>query len=61
MHIYIYASRAERVNYCSRLAHVLNVERFYISTVYSKERKNICQMNKEVGMLLPKKDLIQVE
>ena len=26
-----------------------------------KERKNILKMNKEVGMLLPKKELIQVE
>ena len=25
------------------------------------ERKNILKMNKEVGMLLPKKELIQVE
>ena len=26
-----------------------------------KERKNVLKMNKEVGMLLPKKELIQVE
>ena len=26
-----------------------------------KDRKNIFKMNKEVGMLLPKKELIQVE
>ena len=33
-------------------------------TVYTKDdkdRKNILKMNKEVGMLLPKKELIQVE
>ena len=31
-------------------------------TLYNiKERKNILKMNKEVGMLLPKKELIQVE
>ena len=29
--------------------------------LYSKDRKNILKMNKEVRMLLPKKDLIQVE
>ena len=27
----------------------------------NKERKNILKMNKEVGMLLPKKELIQVD
>ena len=29
--------------------------------LYSKDRKNILKMNEEVRMLLPKKDLIQVE
>ena len=29
--------------------------------IYIKDRKNILKMNKEVRMLLPKKDLIQVE
>ena len=28
---------------------------------YIQERKNIFKMNKEIGMLLPKKELIQVE
>ena len=29
--------------------------------MHVQERKNILKMNKEVGMLLPKKELIQVE
>ena len=29
--------------------------------IYRQDRKNILKMNKEVRMLLPKKDLIQVE
>ena len=32
-----------------------------VCTIKSKDRKNILKMNKEVGMLLPKKELIQVE
>ena len=49
-------------------AHVrLDVLLFHTSLSYSmlgliiKERKNIFKMNKEVRMLLPKKELIQVE
>ena len=29
--------------------------------LFNIDRKNILKMNKEVGMLLPKKELIQVE
>ena len=32
-----------------------------LTLVYIQDRKNILKMNKEVRMLLPKKDLIQVE
>ena len=32
-----------------------------VRTIKSKDGKNILKMNKEVGMLLPKKELIQVE
>ena len=28
----------------------------YVATLYIKDRKNILKMNKEVGMLLPKKE-----
>ena len=34
---------------------------YEVANVYYKEQKNIQKMNKEVGMLLPKKELIQVE
>ena len=34
---------------------------FFILVYHSKERKNILKMNKEIWMLLPKKELIQVE
>ena len=33
----------------------------FCTSIYMKDRKNIKKMNKEVRMLLPKKDLIQVE
>ena len=35
--------------------------RCMLYSIYRKDRKNILKMNKEVRMLLPKKDLIQVE
>ena len=35
--------------------------RFLILILILKDRKNILKMNKEVGMLLPKIELIQVE
>ena len=33
----------------------------YCTKITNKNEKNILKMNKEVGMLLPKKELIQVE
>ena len=38
-----------------------NFQQEYVFMYMYKDRKNILKMNKEVRMLQPKKDLIQVE
>ena len=44
-----------------RVYRLYDIESTDSMIIYIQDRKNILKMNKEVRMLLPKKDLIQVE